>query len=100
MVPHQETIFTIMVTRHKEKLKSGLPDDHAGGFLRGKQVRVLVLEPWSGMRHEGPLPHTPRLTQGPLLHPASHLTEVKLTFCTRPITEKKLVLGMKNPDVL
>lgn len=88
-----------MFVGHKERLKSGLSDDHAGGFLSGKQTWVCstgIMEWHTSLGSSLHTPHSPKthLTQGSLLHPAFHLTEVKLTFCTRLITENKLVLGV------
>lgn len=74
---------TIMSTRHKERLKSGLPEDHAGGFLKA-ETGVAVLYWACGGTH---------LIQGLLPCPGTHTTDIKLRFCTRLITEKKFVLG-------
>lgn len=52
-----------------------------GAFSWGKQVQACSTGPWTDTFH-----------QEPLLHPAPHLADVKLLFCTRMIAEKKSIL--------
>lgn len=64
---------TITFTMPKERQRSGLPENHAGGFLKGETSAVVC-----GQTH---------LTRN-LFQPAPHFTEVKIPLCTKPITKK------------
>lgn len=87
MDPHQETIFTIVFVRHKERLKFGFPlrtklevssgeNRHQGR----REMWYVVLGPQSDTAHQGPpTPNTGEAAhQGPLLHPKPHFIEVNL----------------------